>query len=112
MQVIQNESIVMVDIDQTLVMHSRQNDSFVIVNPYSGSQISLMRNEKHIELLKQLKGRGMFVIVWSAAGVLWAQSVIDTLELQDYVDIVMTKSSKYVDDLHAAEILGQRIYLK
>lgn len=114
MQVIENESIVFFDVDQTLVMHEnvRPLGGLDIINPYSGSKISVSINNKHVELLKQFKGRGMFIIVWSAAGVLWAQAVVNALGLQDEVDMVMTKSSKFVDDLEADQVLGQRIYLK
>jgi hypothetical protein len=51
-------------------------------------------------------------MVWSAGGVQWAKTVVNTLGLADYVDLIITKPSKFVDDLPADQVLGQRIYLK
>lgn len=111
---IQNEYIVCIDVDQTLIMHhdSHSDGMSISLNPYSGTKIKWSPNENHIELLKQYKGRGLFVIVWSAAGVLWAKTIINALGINDNVDLIMTKPSKYVDDLMGNEILGSRVYLK
>lgn len=112
-----NEYVVAFDIDDTLVLwsdtYSQPGDNKIaFLDPYDGSTNYLTPHKKHIALLKKYKGRGMCVIVWSAAGTQWAKSVINTLGLADYIDVVMTKPSKYVDDLQAQEILGSRIYLK
>lgn len=123
MQVIDNDKVVFYDVDDTLVkwpenwnlpgsFSQPSEGSLPFVDPYDSSINHLIPFEKHINLLKKHKGRGYLVIVWSAGGVRWAQSVINTLELQGYVDFVMTKPLKYVDDLTAGEILGERIYLK
>lgn len=112
-----NEYIVTFDVDDTLVMwegnfNQPATDRIEFLDPYDGAKVFLKPHKKHIALLKKYKGRGMCVIVWSAGGVQWAKSVINTLSLADYVDLVITKPSKYVDDLQASEILGSRIYLK
>lgn len=112
-----NEYVVAFDIDDTLVMWSNEyrqphEGSVAFIDPYDGATNHLVPHEKHVNLLKKYKGRGMCVMVWSAGGVQWAKSVINTLGLQDYVDLIITKPSKYVDDLPAKEILGSRIYLK
>lgn len=110
---IKNEYIVCIDVDQTLVMHvNNDNYNYVVKNPYSGSSITFNPNSNHIELLKQYKGRDLFVIVWSAAGVLWAKAVLESLELTDYVDLIMTKPSKLVDDLPLEDIFPKPVYLK
>lgn len=112
-----NEYVIACDVDDTLVMWSngcrQPHEGAVAFNdPYDGSTNYLTPHRKHIDLIKKYKGRGMCVMVWSAGGVQWAKSVINTLGLADYVDLIITKPSKYVDDLDASEILGSRIYLK
>lgn len=111
MQVIENEHPVAYDIDQTLFMHS-DNGIDSIINPYSGSVIKGYLNLNHAELLKQHHGRGKFVIVWSKAGVKWAEAVLNHFGLNQYVDLVITKLDQYVDDLPADKILGEHVYLK
>lgn len=112
-QVIQNEHIVAFDIDETIVHHIKDptDDSLEILNPYSGSIIICQPIKQHVELMKQYKGRGLFVVVWSKAGSLWAETVIRELLLEDYVDLVMTKFDRFVDDLQADEVLGERVYI-
>lgn len=112
MQVFDNEYVVAFDIDQTLIMHSDSFGDMEIFNPYSGSKIKFYENKLHTELLKQYKGRGMCIMVWSAGGTQWAKTIINTLNLQDYVDLIITKPSKYVDDLKASKILVNRVYLE
>lgn len=120
----EKENIVCYDVDDTLVMwgsnfDSPYDDNGVIdpkrkafIDPYDNSTNYLTPHKKHIGLLKKHKGRGCMVVVWSAAGVKWAESIIKELGLEEYVDVVTTKPSKYVDDLPGSEILGTRIYLK
>src|ERR1017187_7464460 len=98
MQIIKNEHISCFDVDQTLFMHD-MNGGYAIANPYSGTIIYGTGNFNHMELLKQHKARGMFIIVWSKAGAKWAENVIDELGLLKYVDLIMTKPDHYVDDL-------------
>lgn len=124
MNIIENENIVCYDTDDTLV---KWPDNYTtpyapagtfeynrkcFTDPYDNSSNYLIPHEKHIALLKKHKGRGQFVIVWSAAGVKWAESVVKTLNLESYVDLIMTKPTKLVDDLPVHEIFPVRIYLK
>lgn len=123
MEIIKNDKIIFFDCDDTLVKwpeNWNMNASFSqpsegsveFHDPYDWSSNHLIPFEKHISLLKKHKGRGYCVIVWSAGGVMWAASVIKTLGLEQYVDFIMTKPLKFVDDLPADKILGERIYLK
>lgn len=111
MKVIKDQQTVAFDIDETLFMHD-ENGFQSIVNPYSNTSVIGCPNSKHIELLKQYKGRGMFTIAWSAAGSEWAETVVKELNLESYVDLVMRKPDKLVDDLPVEEIFPCRIYLK
>jgi FMN phosphatase YigB (HAD superfamily) len=111
MKFIDNELVVMFDCDDTLVMHNDQGN-LLIEDPYNTyTFIDVERHERHIKLLKDFKGRGYTVVVWSAAGAKWAMKVVEALKLEDYVDLVISKPLKYVDDLPAEKILGSRIYL-
>lgn len=114
MQIIDSEQVVTFDVDDTLVMWGMPTDSNSIgfKDPYDLSVNFLKPHKKHIALLKKYKGRGLKVIVWSAAGFRWAETVVKTLGLEDYVDYIMTKPAKVVDDLTPNEFLPCRIYLE
>lgn len=117
MQVYNTDQVVTIDVDDTLVMWSDKyaqphEGAVEFKDPYDGSTNYLVPHEKHISLLKKYRGRGFTVVVWSAGGVQWAESVVKTLELEQYIDIVLTKPSRYVDDLPVQEWFGNRVYLK
>lgn len=117
MLVIDNELVVFFDVDDTLVKWSSlywepDDNKLQFIDPNDNSTVYLEPHKKHIELLKKYKGRGYIVIVWSAGGYQWAESVVKKLDLLSYVNIVMSKPIKYVDDLQAHEILGTRVFLE
>lgn len=117
MKTVGNEVNVFCDVDDTLVHwhndYSKPGDDKIkIIDPYDKSVNYLKPHKKHIRLLKKMKGRGNFIIVWSAGGFKWAEAVVKALKLEDVVDLVMTKPAKYVDDLDASVWIGSRIYLK
>lgn len=107
------ESVFAFDVDDTLVMWSAKMPEKIvcITNPYSGEDAYLMPNKMHINLLKEMHGRGRYILVWSQRGVKWAQAVVTALGLTGYVHTYMTKPMGYVDDLPAEKWLGNRIYL-
>lgn len=113
-----NEHIVMVDVDETLILDrdpitdKESLNEFVVNNPYDLENKKRIPHFRHIELIKQMKGRGRYIGVWSGGGVLWAKEVVKALGLESYVDIVMTKPLGYVDDLQADRWLNNHIYLK
>ncbi len=112
--VIVSENIITFDVDDTLVMWDdpyRPADDKLEFTSVSGTTYYLKPHAKHIELLKDHFNRGYFVIVWSAGGYEWANDVLTTLNLNAYRHLVMSKPTKYVDDLPGNEILGTRIYL-
>lgn len=116
MKVIKNELMVFFDVDDTLVLwvddhHMLKPGRVKIINPYDNSTVYLDVHKKHTELIKHYKGRNYTVVVWSAGGYRWANTVIETLGLTDHVDFVMTKPVKYIDDLPSNEWMGQRLYL-
>ena len=116
MQVFDNEHVIAFDVDQTLVMwtghHNQPGEGLIPFNdPYDDKILYLKPHQKHIDFLRRCKGRNMCVMVWSAGGAQWAKTVVNTLGLSDYVDLIITKPSKFVDDLQADDVLGQRVYL-
>lgn len=54
----------------------------------------------HIELLKEFKQKGKVVVVWSQGGSDWAETVVKTLGLEEFVDLVVSKPHWWVDDVH------------
>lgn len=110
MQIIENQNVVTVDIDNTLFMHTGQGVD-EIINPYSQLPKLGSPHIEHFELMKEYKGRGFFVVVWSAAGVLWAKQVIEFYGLEDYVDLCMTKPNRYVDDAESSTWMGNRVFI-
>ena len=117
MKLIEGENLVCCDVDDTLVMWTdkfRQphEGAKKFHDPYDDSANYLTPHRKHIELLKKYKGRGVTVVVWSAAGCKWAESVVKTLGLVEFVDLIMTKPNKIIDDLPVEAIFSTRIYLE
>jgi hypothetical protein len=111
MMTIRSEQVVMWDCDETLVMHYEEDKILDIVCPYDGKFIAVAIHQKHVQLLKDHKARGFYNVVWSAHGFAWAEAVVKALELEPYVDICMSKSCKFIDDLPANEVLVNRVYL-
>lgn len=112
MLITDNEYIVACDVDCTLVTPTdEENGHILLTNPYSLSQSWFKIHYPHVELIKQYKGRGMFIRVWSHGGVKWAETVVNHLGLDIYVDSVETKPIKLIDDLPAEKIFKNVIYL-
>lgn len=109
---IESEMLIYCDCDDTLVMHNVKGKKLDFIDPYSKEIICLVPHKKQIKLLKDFKIRGYKIVVWSAAGALWAKEVVNKLELNDWVDLIISKPLKYIDDLPANEIMGSRVYLK
>lgn len=125
MVTIKKENVVWIDVDDTLVMwpdnpfQPQFKDSSAPVKaidptymPFDnyGETVYLKPHDKNIQLLKSYKERGYLVIVHSANGYQWANEVVSKLLLRQYIDFVMTKAMKYVDDLPAHEWM-QRVYI-
>jgi hypothetical protein len=101
------------DVDDTLVIWGRTGHPEAKPFNNSGYTQWLVPHQRHIELLKTAKFRGHKVIVWSAGGSEWAEEVVKMLELENYVDLVISKPSWYVDDLPASEFMPSfnRVYM-
>lgn len=114
MKIVTQESTIFIDVDDTLVMWKKVKKgrkAVAVTNPHDGEQYYLMPHKGHIKVLKDRFARGSFIVVWSAGGFAWATAVVKALELQNYVHLTMTKPHMYIDDKHAADIMGERLYL-
>ena len=118
MLVADSERIACFDVDQTLIFwdYDKEYDpeqSIEITCPHDGEVTYHSAHKKHIHFLKKLKARGLFIIVWSSNGTAWAETVARSLGLEKYVDFVMSKPEKIIDDLpNSSDIIPRPIYLK
>lgn len=114
MKIVDNEKVIMFDVDDTLVMWNKPetNRDIIVTDPNDGSSNRLTPHQFHIDLLKKHAGRGYTIFVWSQGGYKWASAVLIELGIENYVDYVMTKPLKYVDDLDCNEFMGQHLYFK
>ncbi len=114
MKVINQESTIFFDVDDTLVMWGKAKKHEKVVHitcPYGSQQETLRPHKGHIKVLKDRSKRGSFIIVWSAGGYQWANAVVKALGLEDYVNLIMSKPQMYVDDKKAKDIMGERLYI-
>lgn len=103
MKVIETNNMVCFDVDDTLVMWDipESHEHEAITFDSFGYPTRVLPHLKHIELLKQFKVRGHYVVVWSQGGWEWAKAVVEKLGLEGHVDMVASKPRWIVDDLPA-----------
>ena len=113
MKVLKKESLIYIDVDNTLVMHGRPNDREAIPfkSPYIDETYLLVPNDAHIRLLKLSHKKKRGVVVWSHQGAAWAARVVETLGLTEYVDLVLAKPDFYCDDMPIEQWHLTNIYL-
>lgn len=113
-----SDNLVFVDCDETLAFwrtNEDPEDEIILVrDPYSAAGqdlIPMVPHHRNIALIKRNYYQGRTVIVWSAAGSLWAESIVKTLQLEDYVSLIMSKPTIYIDDLPIEKWGLSRVYL-
>lgn len=114
MKQIKNENVLVVDVDDTLILHRPKHQAaklYEVKDPVTDQYILLEGHVPHIRLIREEAIRGKFIIVWSKGGHEWAARVVEALYLTDYVDLCMTKPVAYIDDKPVAEWLQDRIYI-
>lgn len=127
MQILECKRPIYFDVDDTLVLwHVNLDDvpKVKIISPPSKHFVGqleefevpeyeeyLTPHLKHIEELKKLKLKGHTIIVWSQGGHDWAASVVKGLNLEEYVDYVIEKPTKYYDDLDSRTFMGHNIFI-
>lgn len=105
------EPMVAFDVDDTLVNWQPDQEATTEEYDYFGVPKHLAPIERHITLLKGMKSRGYFILVWSGNGPAGAKQVVTKLGLTKYVDVVAQKPIAVVDDKPVGDWLEKRIYL-
>lgn len=94
------------DVDDTLVMWEIPDgfeEDLVTVKCREYAEL-LAPNKYNIKHLKKLASRGHAIIVWSAGGADWAESVVKALDLEDFVHVVTSKPHYMIDDMPSIEL--------
>lgn len=112
MKVISGEFPVFFDVDNTLVRYRDSLQAVKLVDPYDSAILHVEPIRTHVKLLKRLKKRGATIVVWSMSGAIWAEMVVKSLGLEDYVDAVVGKPTAYVDDKDVNEWIGKRTFIE
>lgn len=107
---------VMVDVDDTLIIwdpekYPHTENDLIWIEDYNRS-LPFLPHKKNIDFIQKLKLQGYGIVIWSAAGGDWAETVVKALHLQDLPDVIMSKPEFAVDDLLSAKgIIKQVIWL-
>ncbi len=114
---IENGNSIFFDVDDTLIIHSdilslELQERVTIKDPYLDLEFTYTPHLSHINLLKRNYNRGKIIVVWSAGGALWAKSVIEALDLVEYVHLIMEKPTVYCDDMPIDTWNPKRIYIR
>jgi hydroxymethylpyrimidine pyrophosphatase-like HAD family hydrolase len=120
-KIVENENIAAFDIDDTLILYPHPDVAaskyeelgyVLMTDSYDKGTFYAKPSAIHIKLLKDYKARGFYNIVWSGNGYGHAHNILKQLNLLSYVDIIMTKPGRYVDDLKCTEWMGTHLYLE
>jgi hypothetical protein len=101
LEIINNDRIVCFDVDNTLVIHdfsSTYTADEIIIIEHNGKDNAVVAYEPHVAALKKHKAAGDFVIVWSQSGAEWAKKVVQSLELENDVNMILIKPYQCYDD--------------
>lgn len=117
MKIIKSEQIRPVDVDDTLIINYNDTTKDLgrkvkVYDAVTNKFITMVAHEANIRLLLEEKHRGGFIIVWSRSGYEWAKHVVQALDLENFVDLVMSKPLAYIDDMPVELWMKDRVYLK
>lgn len=107
----QDKATIYFDVDDTLVLHniSKKPEKAIFIRS-TATDIAVIPNTIMINKLVELKKQGNIIVVWSGGGADWAEAVINSLNLQNYVDCILSKPFLYFDDLDSTEWMPTRSY--
>lgn len=117
---IKSERVIMVDIDDTLVMHGRDKNVpdavyvDVLDTLYDDTFIKMQVNAPMVRLVREEIVRGSKIIFWSRGGYQWAMNVLTALHFDEYETelLVLTKPFAYFDDSPVDKWMVDRVYIK
>jgi len=98
------------DVDDTLVEWKEYGDGPKVTITMDGIESVKAVLEQHVEEIQLQKKSGANIIVWSAGGSRWAEAVVKALEIEDYVDAVLTKPDRIYDDKDPSDWMPKRRY--
>lgn len=112
--VIDSDNVVYFDVDGTLVLwdYPAERAAETIAVGAPGLERRVLPHWTHVEEIKKYKARGHRVVVWSAGGHEWAESVVRKLGLIPFVDIIIRKPTWYYDDWKSEVFMGDPIFLE
>ncbi len=115
MTVTDNEQVIFVDVDDTIVMHDAEKyeslPGVTVKDPYSGINMYLHYHPAHVLLIQERAMRGAHIKVMSAGGYLWVKAIITALRLEDYVSECLSKPIAIIDDLPIEQALCKTTYM-
>lgn len=116
-KIVKNENVVFFDIDDTLILYPKDGEDIVdpdykVFIDFTGNKFLAKPALNHIKLIKYYYRRGFYCIVWSGNGYKHARNILQQLKILKYVDQIMTKPARYVDDVECSQWMGKRIYLE
>jgi phosphoserine phosphatase len=104
-----------VDVDDTLIKWSvptgdePENELVTVVCRDIKQTFAI--NKYNLEYLEKLAVRGHLIIVWSAAGAVWAEAVVKAFGIEHLVIATMSKPTYYVDDIRDAnQFMGKHVF--
>lgn len=106
------DRVLFVDVDDTLVTFEYKPEDIskcvlIGVGDFKKSALPLLTN---IDKLRNARVRGHGVVVWSQGGYEWASEVVRALNLEAYVDLIVSKPNWIYDDLPVEAWMGPRFY--
>lgn len=107
MKKLTNEYIVAFDCDGTIIKafteatdeEKAKYARTTIKTPWGECEFLVLHHV--VESIKRHHMQGHYVRIWSAGGANWAETIIKSLQLEEYVDEVGSKNRWYYDDLPA-----------
>lgn len=116
MNVLKKERVAYCDVDDTIIIWDYEKyphtvSDLVEIEDYNRKCLFLP-HKRNIEFLQKLKLQGYGIVIWSAAGANWAETVVKALKLEDLPDMVLSKPELALDDLlDARKIIRSVIWL-
>lgn len=112
MKILKCEHIRPFDIDGCLIVDKDASTSKAnVYDVVSGNYIKVGVNQSMVRLLLEEYQRGSYILVWSRSGWEWAANVIRALDLEKYVDRVMSKPTIYFDNEPVENWMKDRVFI-
>lgn len=109
MKILEGDRVVCFDVDDTLISWEpvEYGDNTITIIDGAGDRTTLKIKQPVVDRVIQHKQRGWITVVWSQSGYEWATKVVQALNLEKYVDVILTKPYRYYDDVPFLKWIGQ-----